>query len=106
VSRRTAFDRFLAKDKNALTDEQLVGLHSFRTKARCINCHNGPFLTDNEFHNDGLTYFARKYQDLGLYNVTKKPEDVGKFKTPGLRNVMKTYSPVSKNFLNKLSCAT
>ncbi len=90
VSRRTPFDRFLAKDKKALTDQQLMGLHLFRTKARCINCHNGPLFTDNEFHNDGLTYFGRKYEDLGLYNVTKKPEDVGKFKTPGLRNVMKT----------------
>ncbi|WP_412465806.1 cytochrome-c peroxidase [Pedobacter sp. KLB.chiD] len=90
VSRRTPFDRFLGKDKKALTDQQLVGLHLFRTKARCINCHNGPFFTDNEFHNDGLTYYGRKYEDLGLYNVTKKPEDVGKFKTPGLRNVMKT----------------
>ncbi|MCZ4245672.1 cytochrome-c peroxidase [Pedobacter punctiformis] len=90
VSRRTSFDRFLAKDKNALTDQQILGLHLFRTKARCINCHNGPLFTDNEFHNDGLTYYGRKYEDLGLYNVTKKPEDVGKFKTPGLRNVMKT----------------
>ncbi|WP_316805061.1 cytochrome-c peroxidase [Pedobacter nototheniae] len=90
VSRRTPFDRFLAKDKNALTDQQLTGLHLFRTKARCINCHNGPLFTDNEFHNDGLTYYARKYEDLGLYNITKNPEDVGKFKTPGLRNVMKT----------------
>lgn len=90
VSRRTPFDRFLAKDKKALTDQQIVGLHLFRTKARCINCHNGPLFTDNEFHNDGLTYYGRKYEDLGLYNVTKNPEDVGKFKTPGLRNVMKT----------------
>ncbi len=55
-----------------------------------MNCHNGPFFTDNQFHNDGLTYYGRKYEDLGLYNVTKKPEDVGKFKTPGLRNVMRT----------------
>lgn len=90
VSRRTPFDRFLGKDKKALSDQQLVGLHLFRTKARCINCHNGPFFTDNEFHNDGLTYYGRKYEDLGLYNVTKKAEDIGKFKTPGLRNVMKT----------------
>ena len=25
-----------------------------------------------------------------MYNLTKKPEDVGKFKTPGLGNVLKT----------------
>ena len=90
VSRKSDFDRFLEGDKNSLTDQQLVGLHLFRTKARCVNCHNGPLFTDNDFHNVGLTYYGRKYEDLGLYNVTKKPEDVGKFKTPGLRNVMRT----------------
>lgn len=90
VSRKTDFDRFLEGNKNSLTDQQLVGLHLFRTKARCMNCHNGPLFTDNDFHNVGLTYYGRKYEDLGLYNVTKKPEDVGKFKTPGLRNVMRT----------------
>lgn len=90
VSRKSDFDRFLEGNKNSLTDQQLVGLHLFRTKARCVNCHNGPLFTDNDFHNVGLTYYGRKYEDLGLYNVTKKPEDVGKFKTPSLRNVMRT----------------
>ncbi|RZK48426.1 MAG: cytochrome-c peroxidase [Pedobacter sp.] len=90
VSRKTPFDRFIEGEIKALTDQQVVGLHLFRTKARCINCHNGPYFTDNDFHNLGLTYYGRKYEDLGLYNITKNPEDVGKFKTPGLRNVMKT----------------
>lgn len=90
VSRKTPFDRFIEGDIRALTDQQVIGLHLFRTKARCINCHNGPYFTDNEFHNLGLTYYGRKYEDLGLYEVTKNPADVGKFKTPGLRNVMKT----------------
>ncbi len=90
VSRPTPFDRFLDGNKSALSDQQLHGLHLFRTKARCINCHNGPMFTDNEFHNEGLTYFKRKYEDLGLYHITKKISDVGKFKTPGLRNVMRT----------------
>ena len=90
VSRKADFDRFLEGNKNALTDQQLVGLHLFRTKARCVNCHNGPLFTDNDFHNVGLTYYGRKYEDLGLYNVTKNPADVGKFKTPSLRNVMRT----------------
>jgi len=90
VSRKTPFDRFLEGNKKALTDQQVLGLHLFRTKARCMNCHNGPLFTDNEFHNAGLTYYGRKYEDLGRYNVTKKIEDVGKFKTPGLRDVMRT----------------
>jgi len=62
----------------------------FRTKARCMNCHHGAYFTDKDFHNIGLTEYGTKNEDLGLYNVTKKPEDVGKFKTPGLRNVMQT----------------
>ncbi len=90
ASGKTAFDRYLESDKEALTDQQLKGLHLFRTKARCMNCHHGALFTDNEFHNLGLTYYKSKYEDLGLYNFTKKPEDVGKFKTPGLRNVMRT----------------
>ncbi|MEJ5996083.1 cytochrome c peroxidase [Pedobacter sp. Du54] len=90
VSSPSAFDRFLAGDKNSLTDEQLLGLHLFRTKARCMNCHYGALFTDNDFHNLGLSNYGQTNQDLGLYQTTKNPNDVGKFKTPSLRNVMFT----------------
>jgi cytochrome c peroxidase len=90
VSQDTKFDRFLKGDEHALNDQELLGLHLYRTKARCMNCHYGAYFTDKGFHNIGLTEYGSKNQDLGLYNVTKKPEDVGKFKTPGLRNVMQT----------------
>ncbi|MFN0256381.1 cytochrome-c peroxidase [Pedobacter ureilyticus] len=90
VSNETKFDQFLKGNQNALTDQELLGMHLFRTKARCMNCHHGAYFTDKEFHNIGLTEYGTKNEDLGLYNVTKKPEDVGKFKTPGLRNVMQT----------------
>lgn len=90
VSGESSFDKFLKGDTNALTDQQLTGLHLFRTKARCMNCHHGAYFTDKDFHNIGLTEYGTKKEDLGLYNVTKNPEDVGKFKTPGLRNVMQT----------------
>ncbi|MBF0806875.1 cytochrome-c peroxidase, partial [Streptococcus sp. 19428wA2_WM07] len=72
----------------ALNDRELLGLHLFRTKARCMSCHSGALLTDQQFHNLGLTYYGRKkYEDLGRYLVTGKNEDVGKFRTPGLRGV-------------------
>jgi cytochrome c peroxidase len=90
VSNETKFDQFLKGNQNALTDQELLGMHLFRTKARCMNCHHGAYFTDKEFHNIGLTEYGTKNEDLGLYNLTKKPEDVGKFKTPGLRNVMQT----------------
>lgn len=90
VSNETKFDQFLKGDQNALSDQELLGMHLFRTKARCMNCHNGAYFTDKDFHNIGLTEYGTKNEDLGLYNFTKKAEDVGKFKTPGLRNVTRT----------------
>lgn len=89
VSRKSKFDYFLL-GKQELSKQELKGLHLFRTKGRCLTCHNGSFFTDGKFHNLGLTYYGRKHEDLGRYNVTKRAEDVGKFKTPSLRDVMRT----------------
>src|SRR5690242_1193522 len=50
----------------------------------------GPALTDEKFHDLGLSYYGRKLQDLGRYEVTKKPDDVGRFKTPSLRNATRS----------------
>jgi cytochrome c peroxidase len=85
-----AFDRFLAGESEALDDAAVRGLHLFRTKARCANCHHGPLLTDGGFHDLGLSYYGRKFEDLGRYRVTGDPADVGRFKTPSLRNVART----------------
>lgn len=90
ASRRSRFDEFLDGNYNKLTDQEIRGLHLFRTKARCMNCHHGRFFTDEDFHNIGLTYYKRKFEDLGRYAVTSNPEDVGKFRTPSLRDVMNT----------------
>ncbi len=98
TSRRSRFDEFLDGKYSALTDVEIQGMHLFRTKARCMNCHHGEFLTDEDFHNIGLTYYKRKYEDLGRYLVTKDPKDVGKFRTPSLRDVMNT-SPWMHNGL-------
>ena len=84
------FDKFLAGDHQALPDPALIGLHLFRTQARCMNCHSGPLLTDHQFHNAGLTYYGRRFEDHGRHAITKKPEDMGKFRTPSLRNVAQT----------------
>ncbi|MGE8658860.1 MAG: cytochrome-c peroxidase [Achromobacter sp.] len=84
---KTRFDAFLASGPGALDDAELLGLHLFRTKARCMNCHNGPLLTDHQFHNIGLSFYGRRNQDLGRYEVTRDPADLGKFRTPSLRNV-------------------
>lgn len=85
VSTSTRFDSFVKGNKTALKDEEVLGLHLFRTKARCINCHNSPLFSDNKFHNDGQALLGSKFEDLGLYNVTKKLKDIGAFRTPSLR---------------------
>ena len=90
VSKKSRFDIFVKGNKEALTDDEIMGLHLFRTKARCINCHNGPLFSDNQFHNDGQTLWGTANEDLGRYNVTKDKKDIGAFKTPSLREVAAT----------------
>src|SRR5690606_25502022 len=91
---RSDFDKFVSGGgagggggEDALSDSAVRGLHLFRTTARCANCHHGPLLTDQQFHDLGLSYYGSKYEDLGRYELTQEPEDVGRFKTPSLRNV-------------------
>lgn len=90
VSPPSRFDIFVKGKPEALKDNEVLGLHLFRTKAGCINCHNTGFFSDNQFHNDGQTLWGSDMEDLGRYNVTKKIADVGLFKTPSLREVANT----------------
>ena len=87
VSKKSRFDDFVSGRAEALKDDEVLGLHLFRTKAGCINCHNTPLFSDNKFHNDGQTLFGGSQEDLGRYNVTRNRDDVGKFRTPSLRDV-------------------
>ncbi|MCG7532533.1 cytochrome-c peroxidase [Psychrobium sp. MM17-31] len=93
----TLFSRFIAmvqhNPKAAITmlsESQLKGLHLYRTKARCMTCHNGPLLSDNRFHITGLHAFGRRLEDLGRYEHTQDPSDVGAFRTPSLVMVSHT----------------
>lgn len=87
----TRFDNFIKGRYRALSDQQIWGMHLFRTKARCFNCHNGPFFQDGEFHNLGFSNFGKSNSDLGRYEITHKKEDVGAFKTPSLRDAARTF---------------
>lgn len=89
-SPKSKFDQFISGKSEVYTDSQVKGLHLFRTKAQCINCHNTPYFSDNQFHNDGQTLFGTKNEDFGRYNVTKDKADIGKFRTPTLREAVNT----------------
>lgn len=88
--RRSRFDRFLTKGSSVYTEQELLGLQLFRTKAGCVNCHNGPLFSDQKFHNLGLSFYGRPNQDLGRYAISGLPADVGAFRTPSLRGVAHT----------------
>jgi cytochrome c peroxidase len=112
VQTDTPFDEHLRGDESALDDQQKRGLALFQGKARCIQCHNGPLLSDQKYYNigvppagrweeDGLAQITFRYEqyakgvtedmfrtvkdDAGLYYRTKENKDKGKFRTPSLR---------------------
>lgn len=87
VSFRNDFDRFMQGEHSRLTEQQIEGLHLFRTKAKCMNCHHGPLLSDGQFHHTGLSYYDRRFEDLGRFEHTGEYDDRGKFRTPSLREL-------------------
>jgi len=86
VSGNSAYDRYLAGDKSALTKQQKDGLDFFNKKGECAECHPGPNFTTEKFANLGVG-MDRAHPDSGLEAVTKKRGDFGKFKIPSLRDV-------------------
>jgi cytochrome c peroxidase len=103
VSRKSRFDEFLAGKKDALDNRELRGLHLFRTKARCMNCHNGPLFSDNQFHSNGFFYPGELESDKGLYIFSHREEDIGRFKTPSLRDVTRTGPWMHNGSMHSLS---
>lgn len=105
ISARSPYDRYyFAGERDAISDSARRGETIFfgDPLAGCYQCHGGfnfSDMTDHEerpsppaqFHNTGLYNLAGKFSypgpNLGLYEHTKSPADVGKFKSPSLRNI-------------------
>lgn len=90
ISANSRYDQYLRKE-TMLSIEELNGVNLYREK--CSACHKGALFTDQAFHNNGLdaTFGDEKegiYQ--GHFRVSFNPADLGKFKTPSLRNVLLT----------------
>ncbi len=62
-------EALLAGDEEAaathLTTDEVVGLRLFIGKGSCTDCHNGPLLTNNDFHNTGVPAVAGLPDDTG-----------------------------------------
>ena len=91
ISGPSPYDRYVMGDKKAMGASAIRGLRLFKGKAHCTPCHSGPSFSDDGFHNLGVGYKSGKFADVGRFAVTKKPEHMGAFKTPGLRNVALTH---------------
>jgi len=95
---KNAYDRFLAGDPGALDAQQRRGLRLFSGKANCASCHTleagRPLLTDGAYHNTGVAFRnlslavgGATKADGGHGEMTFVDKDMGRFKTPGLRDV-------------------
>ena len=95
LSGDSAYDRYVNGDRDALSTEQQAGLALFRGKGNCTACHVGPNFSDEHFHNTGIAWRAVAGRagallDEGRAAATGKPEDRGAFKTPTLREAVRT----------------
>jgi len=105
--------------------DEVAGLRLFIGKAACTQCHNGPLLTNYEFHNTGVLSFPGEVPDkgraAGVRQVLADPfncrgefsdaiagscaeleftrsgyEVLGAFRTPSLRNLEGTQPYMHK----------
>ncbi len=85
------FDRYLAGDTNAVSDDAKRGALLFYGRANCDACHEGPLMSDNQHHAIAVPQVGPGKdfpgEDTGRALVTGDQDDVYRFRTPSLRNV-------------------
>ena len=106
VSARSPYDRYhFDRDEGAISEAAKRGEILFYTRPlSCFTCHGGVHFSGAmgsrrdwdsvEFHNTGLYnlpgLLTYPPDNGGVYEVTRDPRDVGKFKAPTLRNIAVT----------------
>ena len=88
-------DDFLAGDEDALTEPERRGLEVFKVAGKCADCHllgtlawPQPLLSDYGYDNVGAP--SRGEKDPGLGGHSGKPDEIGQFRAPTLRNIALT----------------
>ncbi len=88
ISSNARYDKVFTPGGDFPTEEEQNGYDIFFTeKGDCFHCHGGILFTDNSFHNNGLDLDP---SPMGRSAVTGNPNDLGKFKSPTLRNIALT----------------
>jgi len=83
ISSNSKWDRYL-KGEVTLTQAEALGFEVFFTeKGDCFHCHSTILFTDHLFHNNGLDSIPEQ----GRAEISGDQNDIGKFKSPTLRNI-------------------
>lgn len=106
ISGNSAYDQYRWKDKSALSESAIRGMKLFLgEQLECHHCHGGfnfsaATLTINAtfpakaFFNTGLYNLngtgAYPAPNTGIYEITHKANDMGRFRPPSLRNIALT----------------
>ena len=88
LSGNSPYDKFKAGDESALTDVQKKGMELF-DDIGCSTCHGEPMFSSYRYYNAGVGMDKEK-PDEGRMAVTKEEKDLGKYRTPSLREVANT----------------
>lgn len=92
VTNQAPFDAFIGGDEAALTPLESAGRDVF-VAASCDRCHRLAIMSDHAFHYIGLRPPA---EDPGRFTVTNDPADLGRMRTPSLRN-LELRAPYMRN---------
>jgi len=107
ISFSSPYDRYrYNKDQNAISESARNGEKLFFSeRLNCFQCHQAPFFTDSyrfsglpfeeiAFHNTGLYNLSGNggypVANTGLHKHTGRSDDMGRFRTPSLRNIALT----------------
>lgn len=113
ISARSPYDRYrYGGEPHAISEAAKRGEKLFfGDRLRCGVCHQAPHFTDAataaRYHNTGLYNTdgsgGLPGRDQGLFDITKQPDDVGRFRTPSLRNISVTAPYMHDGSLATLS---
>lgn len=91
ISANSRYDKYVRGEGGTLSSLELEGLELF--KEHCASCHSSDFFTDYGYHNNGLdATFPDEHEELafGRGRISLQAADIGKYKTPTLRNIALT----------------
>ena len=96
----SVFDNYMNEtDTTQFSTSAKRGQKIFNVKGKCFDCHFGPDFTNDDFKNIGL-FNGKDLNDSGRFIITRNPNDIGRFKVPGLRNIAMT-APYMHNGIYK-----